>query len=63
MKRNLFSLLALLLMMPVAAQFKWYNPMEAGFPVLQNQAWPGEERENPYNRIPLRAKDNLRKAV
>ena len=63
MKKNLLLILAALSSMVAAAQIKWYNPMEAGFPVIQNQAWVGEERENPYNRFPLRAKDNVRKAV
>lgn len=63
MKKNLLLILAALSSMVAAAQIKWYNPMEAGFPVIQNQAWVGEERENPYNRFPLRAKENVRKAV
>ena len=63
MKKNLLLLIAALFALNAAAQIKWYNPMEAGFPVIQSQAWVGEERENPYNRFPLRAKDKVRKAV
>lgn len=38
----------------VAQQWKWYNPMDAGFPVVQNQGWT-EEIGKTYNRLPDRA--------
>lgn len=60
MKRNVLLFLAALLGASAFAQIKWYNPMEAGFPVIQNQGWVGEERENPYHRFPARAKETLR---
>ena len=60
MKRNLLLFFAALLGASAFAQVKWYNPMEAGFPVIQNQGWVGEERENPYHRFPARAKETLR---
>ena len=63
MRRNLLLFFVAFLSMNAFAEIKWYNPLQAGFPVIQNQAWTGEERENPYNRFPLRAKDNVRRAV
>ena len=63
MKRNLLLCIAVLLGAGAMAQTKWYNPMNAGFPVIQNQGWTGEERENPYQRFPTRAKDNVRGSV
>ena len=63
MKKNLLLIIAALSSLAAAAQIKWFNPMDAGFPVIQNQAWVGAERENPYNRFPLRAKENVRKYV
>lgn len=63
MRRNLLLILVAFFAMNAFAGIKWYNPIEAGFPVIQNQGWTGEERENPYNRFPLRAKDNVRGAV
>ena len=42
---------------------KWHNPEQAGFPVVQGQAFQGEEREGFYHRFPARAKANVRKAV
>lgn len=43
------------------AQVKWYNPMDAGFSVVQNQGW--EELSSSYNRLPLRAKETVREQV
>ena len=63
MKRNLLLIAAVLLYLGAAAQIKWYNPQNAGFSVIQNQAWTGEERENFYNRFPLRAKGDVRGSV
>lgn len=44
------------------AQWKWHNPMEAGFPVIQNQGWP-EEIGYKYVRLPDRAEQQIRPAV
>ncbi|MBR5147932.1 MAG: acetylhydrolase, partial [Bacteroidaceae bacterium] len=63
MKRSLLLIFTVLLGAKAFAQVKWYNPMEAGFPVIQNQGWVGEERETPYYRFPLRAKETLRGSV
>lgn len=63
MKRISLFLFATLFVLNVVAQIKWYNPTEAGFPVIQHQGWVGEERENPYHRFPLRAKESVRKSV
>ena len=68
MKLSLGKLAALLIMlhlMPVAthAAEKWYNPEEAGFRVVQGQAFYGQERENFYNRFPAKAKGTVRDAV
>lgn len=57
------SLLMLCLtFLPVNAQTKWYNPMEAGFPVIQNQGWT-KEIGNTYFRLPQRAEAEVRKPV
>lgn len=45
-----------------AQQWKWYNPMEAGFPVVQNQGWTSEIGDT-YYRLPDRAKGNVRGAL
>lgn len=63
MRRNLLLFFLAFFSMNAFAGIKWYNPMQAGFPFIQNQAWTGEERENPYNRFPLRVKENVRGAV
>ena len=63
MKRNLLLFFVALLGVSAMAQIKWHNPMDASYPVIQNQGWVGEERDNPYKRFPLRAKDSLRSAV
>ncbi len=67
MKRFLFFLLSVaFLSYPVKSQqkgtLKWWNPETASFPVLQGQAWPGET-EHFYDRLPLRAKEKVRKPV
>ncbi len=47
---------------PVGAQWKWYDPLKAGFPVVQHQAW-GEEVGMRFNRLPERAKGTVRPDV
>ena len=64
MKRHLLLIFfTVFISVSVFSRIKWYNPIEADFPVIQNQAWVDEERENPYNRFPLRAKKSVRPAV
>lgn len=46
----------------VQAQQKWHNPLKAGFPVVQNQAW-NKESGMAYNRLPERAKTTVRPDV
>lgn len=62
--RNIFTLLAVLCFSAniYAEDYKWYNPMEAGFPVVQNQAWTSEIGTS-YHRLPERAMTQLRGAV
>ncbi|MCD7916508.1 MAG: SGNH/GDSL hydrolase family protein [Tannerellaceae bacterium] len=43
-------------------QWKWNNPLEAGFPVIQNQGWT-EEIGYSYVRLPDRAKGSIREEV
>lgn len=44
------------------AQWKWYDPMKAGFPVVQNQGFT-EETGYSYTRLPNRAKEAVRRDV
>lgn len=44
------------------SQVHWYQPTEAGFPVIQNQGWTGEIGQS-YSRLPQRAKELVRPAV
>lgn len=43
-------------------QWKWYNPMDCGYDVVQNQGWTSEIGKT-YNRMPDRAMKNVRGAV
>lgn len=45
-----------------ATQWKWFDPMECGFDVVQNQAWTSEIGKT-YNRLPSRAFGQVRGAV
>jgi lysophospholipase L1-like esterase len=40
----------------------WWNPQNAGFPVIEGQAWPGET-PGFYDRLPARAEKMVRPAV
>lgn len=62
MKKIICSLLLCLPFISIQAQWKWHNPMEAGFPVMQNQGWP-EEIGKTYQRLPNRAESEVRKNV
>ena len=53
MKKLICLLFCCLLFLPAAAQWKWHNPMEAGFPVIQNQGFT-KEIGNSYTRLPER---------
>lgn len=46
-----------------AQTFSWHNPENAGFPVVQGQAFQAEVRNGFYNRLPDRAQEVLRKRV
>lgn len=54
---------SLFCLITTAQTIRWYNPEDADFPVIQGQAFQGEEREGFYNRLPVRLKDDLRKRV
>ncbi|MFH6605056.1 SGNH/GDSL hydrolase family protein [Maribacter algicola] len=41
---------------------KWWNPQESAFNVLEGQVWPAEV-EDFYDRLPKRAKENVREPV
>lgn len=45
-----------------AGRFKWWNPAENEFSVLEGQAWP-KEVKNPYDRLPARAEGLVRDEV
>ncbi len=60
---KLFSLLfCCLSFLPATAQWKWHNPMDAGFPVVQNQGFT-REIGTSYTRLPDRAKGAVREPV
>ena len=62
MKRILISAITILFALSLQAQTKWYNPMGADFPVIQNRGW-NDEIKDSYQRIPDRGKEILRKSV
>lgn len=62
MKKLIYSLFCCLLFLPATAQWKWHNPMEASFPVIQNQGFT-EEIGNTYTRLPGRAQGVVSDAV
>lgn len=62
MKNILATLALFMLAVSASAQTQWYNPMEAKFNVVQNQAWTPEIGKT-YQRLPDRAKDIVRKPV
>lgn len=47
----------------VKTTVNWYNPENAGFHVIQGQAYQGQERDGFYQRFPSKAKDLVRKSV
>ena len=48
MKKLVYSLFCCLCILSAHAQWKWHNPMEAGFPVLQNQGFVNEIGKTSY---------------
>lgn len=60
--KKLLLLLFWIICLKSYSQTKWYNPIDAGFPVVQNQAWTSEIGKT-YTRLPVRAKDNVRVPV
>lgn len=60
--KKAFLLCLLCYWLPAIAQTKWYNPMDAGFPVVQNQGWTNEIGDS-YTRLPERAKQSVRESV
>lgn len=55
MKRLICLLFCSLFFLPAAAEWKWHNPMGAGFPVIQNQGFT-HEIGTTYTRLPERVK-------
>lgn len=62
MKSISLLLLTCLSFLSVQAQWKWQDPLKAGFPTIQNQGWAGEIG-NTYTRLPQRAESTVRKPV
>lgn len=60
--RIVYLILALSFLSLSGWAIKWFNPMQAGFPVVQNQAFV-EELSQSYHRLPDRAKPLVRDAV
>lgn len=48
--------------LPAQAQWKWIDPLQAGYPVIQNQGW-SKEIGSTYARLPERAEKKVRSAV
>ena len=62
MKRLFCLLFFCMACLSAGAQWKWQNPMNAGFPVVQNQGWP-DEIGYKYVRLPDRAEKEIRPDV
>lgn len=64
MKRITLFLVAAIASVSLSAQeMKWHNPLEAGFNVICNQAFPDEVRANEFHRLPADKESEIRKAV
>lgn len=61
-KQILLFLFCVVCLTAGAQELKWYNPMQAGLPVIQNQGFT-EEISQTYYRLPDRAKAVVRDAV
>jgi lysophospholipase L1-like esterase len=42
--------------------YKWWDPAQSAFPVIEGQAWH-KDLASPYDRLPARAKNKVRKPV
>lgn len=62
MKAICVSALIMAGIISATAQTKWVNPMETGYPTVQNQAWPAEIGDS-YVRLPARAESKVRKPL
>lgn len=62
MKRSFILAGAAVMALAMSAQTQWHNPMDAGFYVVQNQAWP-DEIGHSYARLPDRAESMVRKPL
>lgn len=62
MKKLIGTFLLCFVVLSVAAQWKSYNPMDAGFPVIQNQGFISEIGKT-YARLPDRAKEVVRQPL
>lgn len=60
--KRIYLLLLCLSFLSASAEWKWFNPQQAGFPVIQNQGW-APELEHSYARLPDRAEQMVRKEV
>ncbi|ANH82682.1 acetylhydrolase [Niabella ginsenosidivorans] len=60
--RVVLTLVFALFIHPVFAQTKWYDPLNAGEPVIQNQGWT-KEIGKTFTRLPARAEEKVRKPV
>ena len=59
---KIFLTLVCLTALSAPAQWKWLNPLECGFPVIQNQGWT-EELGDSYVRHPQSAEGKERKTL
>lgn len=57
-----FLVVLIFVCVPLKAQYKWFNPLQANYPVVRGQAWQ-EEPIAPYARLPMRAKEKVRKPL
>ncbi|MCD7976779.1 MAG: SGNH/GDSL hydrolase family protein [Tannerellaceae bacterium] len=62
MKKLLLLFVFSFIYLSVYGQWVWNNPLQAGFPVIQNQGWT-EETGQSYSRFPDRARNTVRKEV
>ncbi len=58
MKKICIIVLASFFFTTMDAQWKWFNPLEATCPVIQNQGWT-EETGKTFSRLPERAKNKV----
>lgn len=63
-RRSLSLWFIMCLWFPVFSQdgIHWWNPEDAGFPVLEGQGWPGKT-QHFYDRLPAEAEETVRDAV